>query len=152
MSTAQRNVVKPKHQRKQRREMRREAFAGHLNIEVNVQTSKDGAIAQATVEGVTGNGQAAQELGDSVINYSSSGIANRHPDDHPDAVLGAELAIARAVSNLGAKLERRAHGHVKHNDDIRTMRAAQIARSDQPHQSKRSRKLLGNRPLKRRKT
>lgn len=54
----------------------------------------------------------------------ASGAARRHRDDRPNPELGVDLATARALRNLGSKMERRTMGQVKHADDVRSMRAA----------------------------
>lgn len=47
----------------------------------------------------------------------ASGEAIRHPDDKHDDDLATALAMGRALSSLGRKLERRANGRIKCNDD-----------------------------------
>lgn len=48
---------------------------------------------------------------------SARGEAIRHPDDKNDEGLAATLATARALKSLANKLERRANGRIKCNDD-----------------------------------
>ena len=47
----------------------------------------------------------------------AKGEAIRHPEDKHDEDLANTLATARALKSLGNKLERRANGRIKCNDD-----------------------------------
>lgn len=54
------------------------------------------------------------------------GSARRHPADRPDADIAALLSQARAYKSLANKIEVRALGLMKHKEDMRANRAAQL--------------------------
>jgi Domain of unknown function (DUF1876) len=54
----------------------------------------------------------------------AAGSARREPGDRPDAGIGADLAVARALARLSAKLGRRARGQVRHAEAVKAHRAA----------------------------
>lgn len=48
---------------------------------------------------------------------TATGCARRHPEDKYSEQIGIELAFARALDSLSAKLKRRANGKVKHAEN-----------------------------------
>jgi len=58
----------------------------------------------------------------------AKGEAIRHPDDKHDDTLATTLATARALKSLANKLERRANGRIKCNDD--NARKAQVSEEE----------------------
>lgn len=57
----------------------------------------------------------------------ASGTSVRHPDDRFDKGVAKNLAIGRALENLGNKLQKRANGVVKQNEDNEARKARQQA-------------------------
>lgn len=57
------------------------------------------------------------------LSLEVTGEALVHPDDDRDEEIGDQLALGRALSALGRRLERRAEGLTKHHDDIKKMKA-----------------------------
>lgn len=53
---------------------------------------------------------------------SGRGSSGREPGDRTDAGIGEDLALARALRSLAAKLERQANGRMKHAADCRAHR------------------------------
>lgn len=47
----------------------------------------------------------------------ASGVARKHPDDKFSASVAEKLAYGRALESLGKKLQKRANGEVKQNED-----------------------------------
>lgn len=47
----------------------------------------------------------------------ASGVSRKHPGDKFSPVVAKELAIGRALESLGKKLQKRANGTVKQNED-----------------------------------
>ena len=50
------------------------------------------------------------------------GIAKRNRKDRKDDYVGKALALSRALESLAHKVEKRAWGKVKHNDDMKAAR------------------------------
>lgn len=57
----------------------------------------------------------------------TTGTARRHPGDKHDEQVAEFLALGRALENLGKKLQKRANGIVKQNDDNEARQARQKA-------------------------
>lgn len=53
------------------------------------------------------------------------GEALRHPEDKNDEELATLLANGRALEIMGKKLQKRARGLVKHNDDLAALKVRQ---------------------------
>lgn len=90
---------------------------------IKVEAKSDGNVALAEVR-VLGSVFGFQDpkpgsLEPTVVALASS---KRHPEDSSDREVGKALATARAIMALGKKLERAAHGQVKHTDDMRARR------------------------------
>jgi len=51
------------------------------------------------------------------------GVSKRSHKDRKDDYVGKTLALSRALESLAHKVERRAWGKVKHNDDMKVQRA-----------------------------
>lgn len=62
---------------------------------------------------------------DSVV-VSATGIAKRDPIDKHDPEIGMNLALGRAFSAIGRKLEKRANGLVTHNDNLRIKKSSSL--------------------------
>jgi hypothetical protein len=75
------------------------------NVTIVVISDKDATVARAAMDNIT-----------------ATASAKREPGDKPDAVIGADLATARALARLAAKLERRARGRIRNADAIKTHR------------------------------
>jgi hypothetical protein len=54
---------------------------------------------------------------------SGSGSAGREPGDKSDQSVGDDLALARSLRSLAARLERRANGKVRHAESCKAHRA-----------------------------
>jgi hypothetical protein len=78
-----------------------------LEVSVIVVADKDVTVARAALDGIT-----------------ATASARREPGDKPDARVGADLATARALARLGAKLERQARGAVRHAESCKADRQA----------------------------
>jgi len=52
------------------------------------------------------------------------GVSKRSHKDRKDDYVGKTLALSRALKSLATKVERRALGKVKHNDDMKVQRAS----------------------------
>ena len=61
-------------------------------------------------------------------NVVGEGIAKRTSKDRNDEYVGQNLALARALESLAAKVMRRANGKVRHNDDMKLQRANKRSR------------------------
>lgn len=46
--------------------------------------------------------------------------AKKDPHDKFDPEIARDLALGRALQKLGRRLEKRANGRIKHNDEVRT--------------------------------
>lgn len=55
------------------------------------------------------------------------GVAKRSHKDRKDDYVGKTLALSRALESLAHKVEKRALGKVKHNDDMKVQRAVKKA-------------------------
>ena len=55
------------------------------------------------------------------------GVAEKSSKDHNDDYVGETLALARAFNQLSRKLDKRAWGKVKHNDDMKLKKVKQAA-------------------------
>lgn len=51
--------------------------------------------------------------------FMGKGSSGREPGDKPDAAIGEDLAVARALRSLASKLERRAAGRMRHVESIK---------------------------------
>lgn len=76
---------------------------------------------RATVARVT----ASVEIDGETIREEVTTEALRHPEDKSNPEIGEMLALGRALSSLGRRLERRAQGLTKHADDIKKMKETQ---------------------------
>lgn len=54
---------------------------------------------------------------------TGAGSSGREPGDKYDAQTGSELAIARALRSMAARLERRARGRVSHAESVKAHKA-----------------------------
>ncbi len=54
---------------------------------------------------------------------AGEGVAKKSSIDHNDEYVGETLALSRAMVHLAAKLDTRAWGKVKHNDDMKERHA-----------------------------
>jgi hypothetical protein len=61
---------------------------------------------------------------DPLYEVEGTGEAVRMFSDHEQPLAGELLAIGRALQHAGRQLERRGEGLVKHQDDVRTAKAA----------------------------
>lgn len=107
--------------------MHREQFQ---DVVIKVVTTQDSSIAIATYYG--------QDF------IESSGTARRHPDDRSKPSIGENLAIGRALENLGLKLQKRANGIVKQNDDNAARKATQQVEAVKPSRKKKVKGCGGN--------
>lgn len=64
--------------------------------------------------------------------YSADGTSKRDPHDDDDPEIAELLAIGRALETLGLKLQKRANGLIKHNDDMREYKKIQKSRKPSP--------------------
>lgn len=71
----------------------------------------------------------------------ATGSAIRHPDDRFNAEVAFDLAVGRALQNLGRKLERRGHGLCKHHDDVRALKKAQAEERNKKNGPKNKKKV-----------
>lgn len=92
---------------------------------IKVESKSDGNVALAEVK-VIGSvfGFKEPRPGSPEPTVAAMGSSRRHPEDSSNREVGKALATARALQLLGKKLERAAHGHVKHIDDMRERRLA----------------------------
>jgi uncharacterized protein DUF1876 len=79
-------------------------------VTVIVMADKDVTVARANLGGT-----------------EAAGSARREPGDRPDAGIGADLAVARALARLSAKLNRRARGQVRHAEAVKEHRLQRAA-------------------------
>lgn len=61
--------------------------------------------------------------------FVADGTAKRDPHDDDDAEVAFLLAYGRAFETLGRKLQKRANGLNKHNDDIKNYKEVQKAKA-----------------------
>lgn len=59
------------------------------------------------------------EIQNHILEIDAVGVAKRDPKDRARKEIGYNLAFGRALENLGKKIEKKANGLVKHNDDMR---------------------------------
>lgn len=73
------------------------------------------------------------EVLDDVLENSFTVKANsrRDPIDEPDEEVALLLAYGRAFEKIAKKLQKRADGKVRHNDNLREMRPLQKKRNEQ---------------------
>lgn len=63
---------------------------------------------------------------------SGTGSSGREPGDKADAGIGEDLALARALRSLAARLERQANGRCKHRADVRAQKKAAAGKGKGP--------------------
>lgn len=96
------------------------AYESASRVDVDCIVTHNAAIAIATVSKTY-----PQSLWFDFIH--ASGTAVRHPEDKFDREVAENLAIGRALENLGKKLQKRANGVVKQNEDNEARKARQKA-------------------------
>lgn len=84
------------------------------NVDIHIATDGSRTVVEAYLH---------TYLHKSVTAYGSSA---RDPQDKTDRKIGEALAVARALRKIAAKLERQAHGKMKHREDC-ARHAAEIA-------------------------
>jgi hypothetical protein len=65
------------------------------------------------MNGVSPNGEGGLVIG--------TGVSRRDPKDAPNPAIGLDLAMARALTDLAKKANRRVAGKIKHTDDVNDM-------------------------------
>lgn len=62
--------------------------------------------------------------------YDAEGTSKRDPQDEDNVEVGDLIALGRALESLGKKLQKRAAGLTKHQDDIKQYKQAQKAKAE----------------------
>jgi len=100
---------------------------------VNQIHNKRTQLVEATLWGSDDESGYLSEIIASVVTES-----HRDPIDKYNGEIGFDLALGRALQALGRKIEKRANGLVKHQDDIRALKeqnskAAEDKKTEEPH-------------------
>lgn len=83
------------------------------------------------------NAEAQLEADDLTVLAVGNGSSSREPGDKADPLIGENLAVARALSSLAKKMERRANGRMRHAEAVKAHRE-QIKLKNQDSPEKRS--------------
>lgn len=86
------------------------------NIHILVLNDGDRTVAEANLAAIYG-GDAPE-----IRPTTRSGSAARQPGDKADEMVGDNLAVARALRSLAAKLERQANGKMRNNESNKAHR------------------------------
>lgn len=85
---------------------------------IELTTDKNNAaVVRATLWSVNDNMAICDGIDELLLETRS--VALRHPGDKFDAEVGYNLAIGRALENLGRKLQKRALGKTRHNEEVK---------------------------------
>lgn len=85
------------------------------NIKLDIQPAIHGSRATVVKLWVQVNGELIEVCGEAL----------RHPDDKNNEQVATLLANGRALETMGKKLQKRARGLVKHNDDLAALKVHQ---------------------------
>lgn len=89
-----------------------------IDIYGNSLGSRDATVSQITV---------VLETGERLV-FEATGTSKRDPQDEDDPEVAVLLAYGRAFETLGKKMQKRANGLTKHNDDMKRYKEVQKAK------------------------
>lgn len=55
--------------------------------------------------------------GEAIVSTHATSL--RHPQDRFDPTVGYNLALGRALENLGRKIQKKANGKIRHNEEVK---------------------------------